>query len=163
MGVTKLKLRLVRSARDEDGVAAVEFSLLAPVLFFCCLAVVDAGLAVGERMTIDHVLRAGANFAMQDPGEAAVKNAMVSIAKKNFSGAQVAPGDGQAVSNSADSLYLEVDKFFACDDAPAVPVADPASCTGDYYTFYRLDATKIYAAMILPNISFNPVIQVQVR
>jgi Flp pilus assembly protein TadG len=44
----------------EDGVSAVEFALIAPILFLSLLAMVDVGFAIHERMTIDHVLRAGA-------------------------------------------------------------------------------------------------------
>jgi len=163
MHLDSFKLRLSKAPSDESGVAAVEFSLLAPILVFCCLATVDVGLALSERMTIDHVLRAGANFAMADPGESAVQDALETTAKKNFTVTKMAPGDTQSMSTSADSIYFRVDKFFACDDAPAAAVADPAVCTGDYYTFYRIDAAKIYAAMVLPDINFSPVIQVQVR
>lgn len=154
---------LARLRRSEDGVAAVEFSLLAPILFFAALATVDIGMALGERMTIDHVLRAGANYAMADPGESAVQNALETTAKKNFTVNKVEPGDGQATSPSAESIFFEVNRFFACSDAPSVAVPSPSDCGVDYYTFYRLDAAKIYSAMILPNISFNPAIQVQIR
>jgi pilus assembly protein CpaE len=154
---------LARLRRSEDGVAAVEFSLLAPILFFACLATIDLGMALGERMTIDHVLRAGANLAMADPGTAAVQDALETTAKKNFTVTKVEPGDGQATSSSADSIYFEVEKFFACSDEPSSPVTNPADCSADYYTYYRLDAVKTYAAMILPDISFNPRIQVQIR
>lgn len=163
MELGRFKRQFSKAARDQEGVAAVEFSLFAPILFFACLATVDLGMALGERMTIDHVLRAGANFAMADPGETAVQDALETTAKKNFTVTKVAPGDGQSTSSSADSIYFDVSKFFACPDAPSVAVADPADCGGDYYTFYRLDAVKTYAAMILPDINFSPAIQVQIR
>jgi pilus assembly protein CpaE len=154
---------LARLRRSEEGVAAVEFSLFAPILSFCCLATVDLGMALGERMTINHVLRAGANVAMADPGETVVQDTLETTAKKNFTVTKVAPGDNQATSSSADSIYFEVNRFFACSEDPSAEVADPADCGGDYYTFYRLGAVKTYAAMILPNIDFNAAIHVQVR
>ena len=55
--------------RSEAGVSAVEFALFAPILFFALVAAVDVGLAEYERMTIDHVLRAGAQSAMVDQGQ----------------------------------------------------------------------------------------------
>lgn len=156
---------LARLRRDDSGVAAVEFSLLAPVLFFAGLAAVDLGMAITERMTVDHVLRSGATRAMAEGAdEDKIEQVLRATAKKNFAECEVADGDGSSVGQKGDCIDIaEPQKRFACPDDPDTAVADPAVCGGDYYTFYRLSATKTYVAMILPDISFSPAIEVQVR
>ncbi len=63
-----LKQRLQQLKKSEAGVSAIEFALIAPIMAFGLVATADVALAVHERMTIDHVLRAGAQAAMTDPG-----------------------------------------------------------------------------------------------
>lgn len=136
---------------SEDGVSAVEFGLFAPILFISLLAMVDLGLAFSERMTIDHVLRAGAQEAMKDPGADRVRQVLDATAAKNF-----APGVGAPV--------LTVDyPICACPDG--VPVACSTTCPGPTATsiFYHLQGTKDYEGMILPRINLGPTIQVQIR
>jgi pilus assembly protein CpaE len=63
-GTPKTASNLRKKVRDlkrsEAGVSAIEFALVAPVLALGLVAMADIGLALYERMTIDHVLRAGA-------------------------------------------------------------------------------------------------------
>lgn len=55
---------LRRMCRDQGGVSAVEFALVAPLLVFGLLAMVDVGMAIGERMELERNVRAGAQAAM---------------------------------------------------------------------------------------------------
>lgn len=72
--------RLTRTARDlarkDDGVAAVEFALLAPVLISSLLLMADIALAVSQRMEMDSVLRTAAQLSMADPGLNPVQQAL---------------------------------------------------------------------------------------
>jgi pilus assembly protein CpaE len=158
-----IKVCLARLRRDEDGVAAVEFSLFAPILFFAGLTAIDLGMALTERMTMDHLLRAGANFAMADPGKAQVEEILETSAKKNFNVVEPPQGDNTAIAPKSGSIYFVVDKYYACPSAPSAKVADPASCGGDYYTFYSLSAVSTYASVFLPEMTFDPSMQVQIR
>jgi Flp pilus assembly protein TadG len=163
---TRTSGSLLRLRRNDDGVAATEFSLVAPILFFCCLATVDVGMALNERMTIDHVLRAGAQSAMTNPGEAKVRDVMEETAKgSNFTVNVVSSTDNAHATASTESLTIAVERYHACPDNPDAKV--PAnSCAGpdpSTYTYYRMTAAKIYEAMILPNITFAPAMTVQVR
>jgi Flp pilus assembly pilin Flp len=158
--------RLIRLRRNEDGVAAVEFGLFAPILFFCCLATIDLGMALNERMTIGHVLRAGAQSAMGNPGENTVKKVLEDSAKGSNFTVSVASGSGGAVeSASADRLTIGVERYHACPEDPEAAVAPGTICADDNptYVLYRIAAGKIYKAMILPNITFTPMLEVQVR
>lgn len=47
----------------ERGQALLEFALLAPLVIFFLLAMVDFGIAVNRRVVLDHAAREGARFA----------------------------------------------------------------------------------------------------
>jgi len=143
--------------RDEQGVSAVEFALIAPMLTFALLAMVDTGFAISERMTIGHVLRAGAQGASMDIGESAVDQILRRTAEKNMTVA-TASGDDTA-------LALEVRLFHSCPEEPSAPVERNATCDGDSPTqiFYVLSGSKTYAGLILPRFSLSRELRVQVR
>lgn len=162
----KMKRPMPKIARDEAGVAAVEFALFAPILFFACLATVDLGMALNERMTIDHVLRAGAQSAMADPGEAKVKQVIEDTAEaSNFSVNVVSGTDQPYASASYDTLTIAVEKYHACPEAAGTKVPEGTICASGEptYVYYRMASGKIYQAMILPDISFGPMLDVQIR
>ncbi len=150
--------RIVGWWRCDRGVAAVEFALLAPILAFMLLAGVDMGLAVSERMALDHALRAGAQEAMNDPGEPRVLELMRKTAESNFT-----LDDG----SSADStpLALSVTRFCACPDNVGFAVACSTICPGSKPTFiyYRMSGEKSYSGWIMPVFGFAPAVQVQIR
>lgn len=143
--------RLVRSwMRCDDGVSSVEFAMFAPMLVFSLLATVDLAFGMTERMKVGHLLRAGAQSAMLDPGEAMVEEAML-----------VAAGDDAA---SAD-LTFEAARFCACPEALDTAVTCDTTCTGSKptFTYYRLTAERPYTGNFLPTLQFSRAIQVQVR
>lgn len=132
--------------RGDDGVSAVEFALFAPILFFALLATADLGLALYQRMTIDHVLRAAAQGAMADRGEASVLQVLESTATKNFTLASETStaGDG--------TLALSAERYFACPEDPGTAVASSTICSGNAspYIYYRLSGSKSYDGLFLP-------------
>jgi hypothetical protein len=149
-----------RRRLGEDGVSAVEFALFAPILFLSLLAMVDLGVAFYERMTIDHVLRAGAQVAMEDPGKDRVLDVLKSTAAKNFPLADGAEPDGTKVP-----IFTVEYPICACPDNNDVAVACSTTCTGPTATsiYYRLVGEKNYDGMIIPQIGLAPTIRVQVR
>jgi pilus assembly protein CpaE len=146
----------------EDGVSAVEFALIAPILFLSLLAMVDIGFAIHERMTIDHVLRAGAQEAMFDPGVVHVLKVLNTTAAKSFPA-------------GADAPVFKVERNCACPQAKDVWVDCSTTCAGPTptYVYYRLSGAKTYEGMIFNGqrsfgrdwmvITLAPTLQVQVR
>lgn len=143
----------------ERGVSAVEFALFAPILGFVLLASIDLGLAVSERMAIDHVLRSGAQSAITDPGEAATLDVMSTTAQANFTLA-----DEESASGS-ESLTLSATRYCACPEDAGYAVACSTVCMGSEPTFiyYRMTASKTYAGWIVPVFDFDRAVQVQIR
>ncbi|WP_322893431.1 MULTISPECIES: TadE/TadG family type IV pilus assembly protein [unclassified Yoonia] len=144
---------------NEDGVSAVEFALLAPMLVFALLAMVDLGFAISERMTIGHILRAGAQSATENVGTTAIDRILRTTAADMMAVAE--PG----TTGDDTSLALSVQLICTCATQPGVGVACTTTCAGDQPTqiFYALSGTKTYAGLILPRFSQSKSLQVQVR
>lgn len=140
------------------GVSAVEFALIGPALVLCLLATVDLGFGMTERMAIDHVLRSGAQRAIEDPGVSSVTEVMKSAAKLNFS---IAEGDGA----SGSELALSAIKFCACPENTGVAVVCSTICSGfqPTYIYYQVSAQKTYSGRIVPDITIDRSVQVQIR
>ena len=151
--------RLRGLLRREDGASAVEFALCAPVFIFACIMMADIGFAVHERMSLDHVLRSAAQMAMADPGEEEVQSVLESTASKHFTVAS------EGTDIVEDAVIVDAARYCACPDNRTVSVACTTVCTGTVptFTFYGMSAAKSYDGMILPPISFNAHLDVQVR
>ena len=145
--------------RKTDGISAVEFALLAPLLVFSILATVDLGLAISERMTIGHILRAGAQSATENVGNARVNLVMRTTAAKNMTVADA------GAAGTDTSIALSVRQICACAALPSVAVACSTTCTPTAPTqiYYILSGTKTYAGLILPRFSQARTLEVQVR
>lgn len=147
---------LHRLGRDEDGLAAVEFATLAPVMLVMVLAALDLSGALSNRMAIGHILRAGAQVAMAHPGTAAVQSTMQGAAL----GFPLAPSGG-----AAGTLALMAELRCACPEIPQTATACTTVCTGSQPATiaYRLRAEFRQTAHILPDMTFAPVLEVQIR
>ncbi|WEJ11989.1 AAA family ATPase [Sinorhizobium prairiense] len=145
---------------SEAGASAVEFALIAPVLALGLVASADLGLAINERMTIDHVLRAGAQAALADPGAAQVQKVLVSTLAQS--------------PRLASATLPAVKRYCACpenaDVAPeAAPQCGTVTCANakPQFVYYRLAAAKSYRPMslpvVLPVFELGSSMQVQVQ
>ncbi len=157
-----------RLKTDDEGSSAVEFGMIAPILFFGVLMTVDLGMALGERMELDHIVRAGAESAMVRYDEDDVLKVMKSTTEKNFSVASEQDGGGSEGTYQGGMSYpvtLSVNRYCACADAPTVEVSCANICTGDLppNVYFDVGAAKTYAGMIVPNLHFDAGMRVQLR
>lgn len=129
----------------------MEFAIFAPFLFFAVVAALDLGLAASERMTMDRLLRGGAQAAMSDPGANAVREVIAASAEDDF-----APGA---------EFALDVDRYCACPQDIDTPAACTALCSGNVAPgiFYRMVATRSYPGLILPEMNLRAEAKVQIR
>jgi Flp pilus assembly pilin Flp len=58
-----MRIRRNNLARDESGVALVEFALLAPVLAVLCVGTIDFGLAFAAQLQLAAAVDEGAQYA----------------------------------------------------------------------------------------------------
>jgi Flp pilus assembly protein TadG len=56
-------VRLSRRLRGQRGQVLIEFALLAPLIFVFLFAIVDFGIALDRRITLQHAVREGARAA----------------------------------------------------------------------------------------------------
>ncbi|HWT30188.1 MAG TPA: TadE/TadG family type IV pilus assembly protein, partial [Propylenella sp.] len=104
-----------RATADERGASAVEFALVPPVLVVACLATVDLGMAISQKMDVDQSLRAASQGAMLDLGEDEVEDLAKAVAAENST---IAPDSGAA----ATDLDIAVDRFCACPESVSAAV-----------------------------------------
>ncbi len=145
---------LGRCRASEDGVSAVEFALFAPILFTSLLVMVDVGFALYERMTIDHVLRAGAQEAMNDPGKARVQAVLDATAAESFLPADV------PIFKVNDLK----DPWCECPDNEGVYVTCATTCSGPTATsiYYTLEGKTTYDGIFM-SLDLASAVEVQVR
>jgi len=163
MNVLKRRMALGTAAsalpRGEDGFSAMEFGIVAPFLVIGFLSMVDIGLAVYQRMTMDHVLRAGVQSAMADQGADKVRRTLEASATEHFT-----LGGGTPVVGKPP-ITLSVRRYCACPETPTTQTACSTVCPSRQPTlaFYSLGATGRYSGSFMPDIPLNPVVEVQVR
>lgn len=146
--------RAVRFRHDENGLAAIEFALIGPVVVFGLLAMADVGLAVRDRMALDHIVRVGAQSAAANPGAASVLAAL-----------NAASAGSLTRASSADALLVDVIQECACPEAPETAVACMTTCAGPSATsvFYALRAETVAAGLLLPAMPVTSRARVQIR
>jgi Flp pilus assembly protein TadG len=67
-------------ARGERGSAVVEFALVLPIVLAIVLAMVQVGLLVRDRLLVESAVRSGARTAAVEPGDDAVRSAVLRAA-----------------------------------------------------------------------------------
>jgi pilus assembly protein CpaE len=161
--------RLTRLAKCEHGAAAAEFSMFLPLFVFGGLAMSDVGLALHQRMTLDHVVRAGVQAAMADPGQDEVLATLETTASKNF---PPADADGQTLLDmlsGSDSVTLpvtlNVSRYCSCPEDRSLSVSCTNLCseTVPPFVFYRVSAAKTFDGVFLPEFSLGREMEVEIR
>ncbi len=151
-----MTLGLARFRASEGGVAAVEFGIFAPLLFFSVVLAADLGFAFHERMTVDHTVRAGAQAAMADLGAASVRTTMEGAASKHFSvsSATSCPTDGTLCFTKVQEV---------CECTSGVETAC-STATATCPKYYNLRAEKTRKNMLFPSdFKLEASMRVQVR
>ena len=160
-----------RFCRDRHGAAAVEFSLLAPVLALICVSTVDIGFALSERMAADSALRAGAAMAMSDAAASEVQKVIKETAAATFptvvavSTASKTCDRAQVLPSIATQLTICAERFCACPASKSTPLAScSTTCSGAQpLAFYALAARKQYSGIFLPQFGVQASLKVQVQ
>jgi uncharacterized membrane protein len=73
--------------QDDQGVAAVEFSLILPLLVVLLFVIVNSGLIYLNQLQLQSTARNAARIASVDPTQACA-NALVELSTKNISNPQ---------------------------------------------------------------------------
>ena len=144
-------------ARDEAGVSAIEFGLVAPMIFFSLLAMFDVGIALRERIQLDHVLRSGAQTAMRDAGKIAVLD---TLRRTVCEAGEIYP---DCKNLARISFTPEPDPYCICPTTGVKDTTCTATCAVRPQKFYELSAAMSYEGIFMPQFDFAPSVLVEVR
>lgn len=106
--------RIKKYIQNTDGIAAIEFALVAPILIFLIVATVDIGSYVMEDMKLQNTAHATAEYV-----------AMV----QSDSNAQTVAAE----SYRGNPEEITVSSSFSCECADGTPQACPLECGADDY------------------------------
>lgn len=112
--------------RRERGQAIIEFALIAPIVILFLFTIIDFGIAMDRRLTLQHAIREGARFAAVHTDEADIKNRTVDQAQDLITAGDVTvcylDGDdsNSTVGDSGDAV--RVSAAFTYDLAIVGPV-----------------------------------------
>ncbi|WP_428651631.1 TadE/TadG family type IV pilus assembly protein [Roseibium sp.] len=131
--------------RDERGVAAVEMALISPVLILGLLLMLDIGVAVKERLDLDHSTRTGAQAVMANVNDTTeIRNLVV------------------ATTEGDPGVSVSVEKVCSCG---TTAVSCTSWCTADTppSVFMNISATKLHVGFLLPQFNVESQTNVQIR
>ncbi len=124
---------VLKARRNIDGVTAIEFAMIAPILIGLAIATVDLGLGVYTDTQLANAAHSGASYAVQysyDP------NAMTAAAQ---------------ASTSLKNVTVTSAEFCGCPTATGVTATSCTSTCSDGLsagTFAQVTATKQYATLL---------------
>lgn len=130
---------------NEDGVSAIEFALLAPILIGGFLLMVDTGRAVGARMEMDRNVRAGAQAAMS------LNNDMEAIERI-------------VLASAGSPEDLEVEAKMTCSCAGAAAGCAAPCATGEAPSvFVEIGASRSFSGLLISAMTLDSGTRVRIR
>lgn len=152
-----------RFAAQSEGVAALEFALIAPVFLLLMIAALDFGHAFYRKIRLINATTAAAHYALrQGPGvtraQVSAFQAKVASIVVDAASLPVAPVVTVLFNNAADSGNLET--FYCLSGYPAVWAAmgaAPGACGGNVSSgrFVTISVNAEAASFFLPNAVFG--------
>lgn len=152
--------RLARFFRSENGTAATEFALIAPILVFLLLGSVDLSRMVQERMALSSILRAGAEAAFRERTKPEIEATMRAASDLRVGG-----------DSTPFNVVPLVDLLYANPAAPGTLLPCAATTAGGYpcgangpvFIYWRLGLSKTVRTILLPQRTFDVSLLVQIR
>lgn len=125
--------------RDETGVSAVEFALIAPLLVMMLLMMTDFGMAIQQRMTMNHILRIGAEAAMRGASDAQIAATLQAAV------------DDHATARMSTLTVAPPMRMCRCPQTGNLPVACTEDCAGGEAPdlFHEFSATLPYRSILM--------------
>ncbi len=148
--------RLKSILPHEEGVTAIEFALLSPLLVGAVLLIGLFGLQINHYIKLDQILRAGAALAITDPGDTVVLERMRAVAlEKGYTLRSKAGPDALVLQSVRGCFCPGINGALGCDQI----------CPGQRPTVvrYTLDAFHSQNSLVdalfmrLAKIGFGPV------
>jgi Flp pilus assembly protein TadG len=129
----RIRLRGSSLQRDQRGVTAIEFAVIAPIMIGMFISIADLGLGLYTQVQLANAAQAGAAYAMQ----------------KGYNGDTMRTV-AQA-STRLTSVTVATSQFCGCPSTTGVTVTTCASSCGDGLTagtFAQVIASKAYSTLL---------------
>lgn len=130
-----------RLIRCRDGVGAVEFALLLPILLTLLLGVADFGLAVNEKMRLTSAARAGAQWAYKKAGDTG----------------GVALAVQQAAGLDAGRITIATQSFCGCVSGAAVACDGTCNDGNGVRSYVTVTVSENWSPLIISTVMASPV------
>lgn len=118
--------------KQEDGVAATEFALLAPILMIMMLGIFDYGMFLNAQMKLESTARAAAQYVVLGGDPELIEEEIILQSSLNVS------------ADTMDSL--DIDKSYTYECADGIDIGEGSECDdGDYLReFFEITISMDY-------------------
>lgn len=144
-GRTRGKKTLLKIIRDERGVAGIEMALVTPFLVLGLLLMVDVGIAIGERLDLDHSTRTGAQAVMANLNDTMQISSLM-----------------LASTRAPEDVTVSVEKTCACGGT-TVECTSWCSAEEPPSVFMNISAARLHDGFLLPPFNVESRTHVQIR
>lgn len=128
----KMKKLVTRYQIDKEGVAAVEFALIVPILAMLMIGLMDFGLFINAEMKLENMARASAEYVVNGGDEANIAQDVLAYAYTPDS------------VNSFDDIQIITATTCECDDGTAVDCGGSCDGTGYMRRFFAVELDLEY-------------------
>ena len=128
-------------ARAEDGVMAVEFGFIAPVVIALLLGVVEISQAISSQLQVQAAARVGSNFGLAKPPVQGNVQPVIDAVRATL------PPEWIATAN-ADKAVIAATVTCECEVSGPAQCGVPCGQGERSQTYLRVDVTKPYAPML---------------
>jgi len=120
--------------QDEKGHTAVEFALLAPFLIYFLMGMIDYGMYVHQRMQLENLARAAAEYVVKGGDENNVMQDVVVLS-------------GKIPQDEMDDVTSESEETCECGTGEATDCGTACPNGGYQRRFYSFSMSKSYNVM----------------
>lgn len=125
-----IKTRFKQYIQNSDGVAAVEFALLAPILIFIFVGMFDFGRYLQQKMQLDNMARNAAEY-VRHGGDA--DNLATDVL------AEATPASAEA-----DALEITTEENCECSGGIGISCSATGGCGGYMRRFFSIELQQTY-------------------
>ena len=135
-----------RWKRNEEGVAAIEFSFIAPILLLLCVGMLDFGMVIYEKMRLENMAQAAADYLINGGSDDNLEDDVLNAYKSDSESAQ-------EEQRGISVLDINIDLQCECSDGSSINCSLANTCgeavEGGYRRrFYSVTVGKQYETFL---------------
>ncbi|MBA4130225.1 MAG: hypothetical protein C0519_02250 [Hyphomicrobium sp.] len=139
--ISRMVETLKQCVSSRDGIIAVEFGLIAPIILALVLGVVEVSRAIENYLSIQTATRAGTHYALTKPPVQGDMSRIVSSVRAALPPDWVSATDGSAPQITA-SMVCE------CDVTGPAACGAPCGIGEKQQTYIRVEVQKLYTPLV---------------